>query len=94
MNIPRNPCIAGLQACAFAAALAIFACHASAQSAYPNKSIRILIPFPPGGSTDFLARGIGQKITEAWGQQVVLDNRGGAAGILATDIVAKAAPAG
>jgi tripartite-type tricarboxylate transporter receptor subunit TctC len=88
-RIPRRSCLL-----TFAAVLAMFACHAAAQSAYPNKSIRILIPFPPGGSTDFLARGIGQKITEAWGQQVVLDNRGGAAGILATDIVAKAAPDG
>ena len=79
---------------AWALVLAMITYEASAQSAYPSKSIRVLIPFPPGGSTDFLARGIGQKITEAWGQQVVLDNRGGAAGILATDIVAKAAPDG
>ena len=83
-----------MPACAFVLALAMITYEASAQSAYPSKSIRVLIPFPPGGSTDFLARGIGQKITEAWGQQVVLDNRGGAAGILATDIVAKAAPDG
>jgi len=72
----------------------VIAGHASAQSAYPSKSIRILVPFPAGGSTDFVARGIGQKITEAWGQQVVLDNRAGAAGIVATEIVAKAAPDG
>jgi len=83
-----------MQTWAVGIALAVFAFGASAQSAYPSKSIRILVPFPPGGSTDFLARGIGQKITEAWGQQVVIDNRGGAAGILATDIVAKAAPDG
>ena len=83
-----------MQAWACALALAMFACDAFAQTAYPGKSIRILVPFPPGGSTDFLARGIGQKITEAWGQQVVLDNRAGAAGIVATDIVAKAAPDG
>ena len=94
MTTTRFPRGSRMLAGVFAAALAMFACHAPAQSAYPNKSIRILIPFPPGGSTDFLARGIGQKITEAWGQQVVLDNRGGAAGILATDIVAKAAPDG
>jgi tripartite-type tricarboxylate transporter receptor subunit TctC len=77
-----------------AVALALLAFDAAPQTAYPSKPIRILVPFPPGGSTDFLARGIGQKITEAWGQQVVLDNRAGAAGILATDIVAKAAPDG
>lgn len=79
---------------ASAVALAVPAFDASSQTAYPSKPIRILVPFPPGGSTDFLARGIGQKLTEAWGQQVVLDNRAGAAGIVATDIVAKAAPDG
>ena len=83
-----------MPACVCALALAVIAGHASAQSAYPSKSIRILVPFPAGGSTDFVARGIGQKITEAWGQQVVLDNRAGAAGIVATEIVAKAAPDG
>jgi len=94
MNIPttlRGRC---MPACVCALALAVIAGHASAQSAYPSKSIRILVPFPAGGSTDFVARGIGQKITEAWGQQVVLDNRAGAAGIVATEIVAKAAPDG
>ena len=83
-----------MSACAAALVLAVIAFDTSAQSAYPDKPIRILVPFPPGGSTDFLARGIGNKITAAWGQQVVIDNRGGAAGILATDIVAKAAPDG
>ena len=83
-----------MPACVCALALAVIAGHASAQSAYPSKSIRILVPFPAGGSTDFVARGIGQKITEGWGQQVVLDNRAGAAGIVATEIVAKAAPDG
>ena len=83
-----------MPACVCALALAVIAGHASAQSAYPSKSIRILVPFPAGGSTDFVARGIGQKITEAWGQQVVLGNRAGAAGIVATEIVAKAAPDG
>ena len=90
-RIARGPSV---RAWVVAAALALLAFDAAAQTAYPSKPIRILVPFPPGGSTDFLARGIGQKITEAWGQQVVLDNRAGAAGILATDIVAKAAPDG
>ena len=87
------PRISRMQACV-AVALTVAAFDASSQSAYPDKPIRILVPFPPGGSTDFLARGIGNKITAAWGQQVVIDNRGGAAGIVATDIVAKAAPDG
>ncbi len=85
--------VRGMRA-ALAATLAVLAFNAAAQAPYPNKSIRILVPFPPGGSTDFLARGIGQKVTETWGRQVVLDNRAGAAGILATDIVAKANPDG
>ena len=82
-----------LHACAAAVLLAGIAVDAAAQT-YPSKPIRILVPFPPGGSTDFLARGIGNKITAAWGQQVVIDSRGGAAGIVATDITAKAAPDG
>ena len=94
MNIPHIVRGRRMPACVCALALAVIAGHASAQSAYPSKSIRILVPFPAGGSTDFVARGIGQKITEAWGQQVVLDNRAGAAGIVATEIVAKAAPDG
>jgi len=94
MNISHNVRGRRMPACVCALALAVISGHASAQSAYPSKSIRILVPFPAGGSTDFVARGIGQKITEAWGQQVVLDNRAGAAGIVATEIVAKAAPDG
>ena len=50
--------------------------------------------YPPGGPTDFVARAIGAKLTEAWGQQVVIDNRAGAAGIIGTDLAAKAVPDG
>jgi len=70
------------------------AAPALAQKDYPNKPIRIVVPFPPGGSTDFLARGIGQRFTESWGQQVVIDNRAGAGGVVGTEIVATAAPDG
>ena len=63
-------------------------------AAYPNKPIRIVVPFPPGGSTDLFARMTGQKFTEAWGQQVIVDNRTGANGIVGTEIVAKSAPDG
>ncbi len=66
---------------------------ASAQ-AYPGKSIRLIVPFAPGGSNDIMARLIGQKLTESIGQQVVVDNRGGASGIIGTDIAAKAPPDG
>ncbi|TRZ96832.1 MAG: tripartite tricarboxylate transporter substrate binding protein [Rhodocyclaceae bacterium] len=56
---------------------------------YPNKPVRMVVPFPPGGTTDILARAVGQKLSESWGQQVVIDNRPGAGGNIGTDIVAK-----
>lgn len=58
--------------------------------AYPQKPLRIVVPYPPGGGVDFLARPISQKLTELWGQPVVIDNRPGANGNIGTDIVAKA----
>jgi len=61
---------------------------------YPSKPIRFVVPYPPGGSSDIMARIIGQKLTESWGQPVVIDNRAGASAILGTDIVAKAPPDG
>jgi len=66
---------------------------ATAQT-YPARSIRIVVPYSPGGGTDIVARIIGQKLGEAWGQQVVIDNRPGASGMIAGDIVAKSAPDG
>jgi tripartite-type tricarboxylate transporter receptor subunit TctC len=65
-----------------------------AAAEYPDKPIRIIVPFTPGGSTDILARMIGQKLTEAWGQQVIADNRPGANGVVAADLTAKANPDG
>ena len=61
---------------------------------YPNRPIRIIAQFTPGTSTDILARVIGQKLTESWGQQVVVDNRSGAGGVVGTELGAKAAPDG
>jgi tripartite-type tricarboxylate transporter receptor subunit TctC len=61
---------------------------------YPEKSIRFIVPFPPGAANDILARGVGQKLAERWGQAVVVDNRGGAGGVLGTTLAAKAAPDG
>lgn len=60
-----------------------------AAAQFPIRPIRLIIPFPPGGNTDILARILGQKVTEHWNQQVVIDNRPGAAGLLGADIVAK-----
>src|SRR5215207_6026644 len=59
---------------------------------YPTKPIRLVVPYPPGGTTDIVARGIGGKLAERFGQQVVIDNRGGASTIIGADAVAKAAP--
>lgn len=59
--------------------------------AYPDKPIRFMIPFAPGGTTDLIARMVGQKMSESLGQPLVIDNRGGGGGTIATDIVAKAA---
>ena len=67
----------------------IYAASAVAQ-AYPSKPVRLVVAFPAGGPADFFGRTISQKLTEVMGQQVVVDNRGGAAGILATEHVAKA----
>ncbi len=61
---------------------------------YPSRQIRYVVPFPPGGATDILARVIGQKLTDAWGQPVLIDNRSGATGTIGSDIVAKAPPDG
>ncbi len=73
--------------------LALAAAGASAQ-AYPAKPIRLVVPFPAGGATDLLARNVGQKLTEAWGQQVIVDNRPGVGGNIGAELVAKAAPDG
>jgi tripartite-type tricarboxylate transporter receptor subunit TctC len=75
----------GLAAATLAPALA------HAQGTYPEKQIRMVIPFAPGGTTDLLARAVSQHMQEAWGQVVVADNRAGANGVVAGDIVAKSA---
>ena len=62
--------------------------------AYPNRPIRIVVPYPPGGGTDVVARTLAQKMNEVMGQPVIVDNRAGANGIIGSDAVAKAAPDG
>ena len=78
--------------------LALSACtnlaHAQTQAAWPAKAIRVIVPFPPGGTSDILARLIGQKLAEAWGQQIVVDSRPGATGTIGTDIVVRSAADG
>jgi tripartite-type tricarboxylate transporter receptor subunit TctC len=76
-----------------AAALALVAGAAQSQQ-YPQRPVRIVVPFPPGGGVDTLARIVGQKLSGPLGQSVVIDNRAGATGIIGTDHVAKSAPDG
>src|SRR5476649_1326614 len=61
---------------------------------YPNKPIRLVLPYPPGGGTDVIARPLAQKLTESLGQQVIVDNRGGAGGNIGMEFVAKSVPDG
>ena len=72
---------------------ALLATGAQAQS-FPAKPVRIVVPYAPGGGTDILSRTIAQKLTEAWGQTVFVENRAGANGITGTDVVLKAPPDG
>ncbi len=74
---------------ALAAGLALTAGGTAFAQSYPNKPIRLVVPFTPGGSTDILARAIGQELTKAWGQSVVIENVAGAGGSIGADKVAK-----
>lgn len=76
---------------------AILACSAGgvfAQQDYPNRPIRYIVPYSPGGSTTWTSRLVGQRLTEAWGQQVIIDNRPGASTVIGTDAAVKAKPDG
>ena len=73
---------------------AVFMAFASSAQTYPAKSVRIIVPFSPGGATDIVTRILAQKLTEAWGQQVVADNRAGASGNIGAELAARSAPDG
>ena len=77
-----------------AVVLALIAGAAVAAESYPAKTVRIVVPFAAGGSTDLLARSIAQRLNEAWKQPVIVDNRAGGGGIVGSDHVAKSAPDG
>jgi tripartite-type tricarboxylate transporter receptor subunit TctC len=77
-----------------AALAAILPAAAGAQDAYPNRPVRMIVPFAPGGTTDVMARVVSAHLTQALGQQVIVDNRPGANGIIASEMTAKASPDG
>jgi tripartite-type tricarboxylate transporter receptor subunit TctC len=88
-NASLRSLLLGLMAAPIAAAQA-----AAPASNYPDRPIRLVVPLPPGGGTDILARALGQKLGQMFGQQIVVDNRPGASGIVGSSIVARAVPDG
>jgi len=83
-----------MQPIRFALALLAFAATAVLAQPYPNKSVKLIVPYPPGGATDVIGRVMAQRLTTALGQQVVVDNRGGAGGNIGAEAVAKSPPDG
>src|SRR4051812_43411503 len=73
---------------------AILLCGYSIAQTYPVKPVRLIVPYPPGGGTDIFARMLGARLGESLGQQMIIENRAGAAGVLGADTAAKAAPDG
>jgi tripartite-type tricarboxylate transporter receptor subunit TctC len=88
MNFTRRSTLHCLAAAGLIAAGA-WTLPAAAQDAWPAKPVRFIVPFAPGGSTDVIARMVGQKLSEHWGQPVVIENRSGAGGNIGADVVAK-----
>src|SRR4051794_13015448 len=82
-----------------ALAAALFVCAsaatqvASAQT-FPAKPVRFVVPFAPGGASDIVARAVGAKLGDVWGQTIVIDNRAGGSGMIGSELVARAAPDG
>ena len=75
-------------------ACVLLAAGSAAAQNYPGRPIRFIVPFAPGGTNDIVARMVGVKLAEAWGQPVVIDNRGGAGGVIGADLAAKSVPDG
>src|SRR4051812_9254849 len=69
--------------------VALFACSSAFAQSYPTKPVRLIVAYPPGGSSDLMARVFGQKLTELWGQQVIVESKPGAAGAIGTEYAAR-----
>src|SRR5262245_5572933 len=89
--VPKPRVLATSALCALAAAVS---CTPAAAQEWPAKPVRMVIPFPPGGSNDIVGRMIGQQLSERLGRQFVVDNRGGAGGTIGTEMIAKSPPDG
>ena len=76
------------------AALLLVSVQSAVAQNYPTKPIRLVVPYPPGGPTDFVGRAVSAKLTELLGQQMVVDNRPGAGTVIGSEIIARAAPDG
>lgn len=95
MLFPKIRIVPNLSRFLLAGCLAIlFGSQALATDSYPSKSVRLIVPFAPGGTTDLIARVMAQKMAVVWGQPIVVDNRGGATGQIGTEMVANARPDG
>jgi len=90
----RRRLLAVSAASVFAPAIVSSAASAQGGSAWPARPVRMIVPFPPGGGTDTLGRLVGQRLSEMWGQQVVIENRGGAGANIGTEAAAKSDPDG
>jgi tripartite-type tricarboxylate transporter receptor subunit TctC len=90
---PASTAVIGVAAISLVVIAATLQPEAAAQS-YPAKPIRIIVPYPPGGTSDILTRLLGARLTESWGQQVIADNRTGAGGNIGAELTARAAPDG
>jgi tripartite-type tricarboxylate transporter receptor subunit TctC len=80
--------------CVLAGAAMLLSAAASATEVYPTRPIHLIVPYPPGGGTDIVGRLLGEKLSASLKQPIVVDNRGGAGGVLGTEVAAKAAPDG
>ncbi len=94
MNRHVIPPLGAVSLFALAASAAALPALAQSVAAWPTKAIRVIVPYPSGGTSDILARLIGQKLTEAWGQQILVDSRAGANGTIGTDLTVRAPPDG